>query len=64
VAAVRDLAAASGRYPHMARWLAQPAGPTVDEQFDLGHSFLLDGIATRLRGGPPGGPPGRPGPAS
>ncbi|WP_405148620.1 TetR/AcrR family transcriptional regulator [Sphaerisporangium sp. NBC_01403] len=46
--AVHDLAAADGRLPHLASWLACPSGPTVDEQFGLGLEFLLDGIARRL----------------
>ena len=48
-AAVRDLAAASGAYPLLAAWLGSPAGPTADEQFELGLGFLLDGIAGRLQ---------------
>ena len=48
LAAVRGLAAASGRYPQLARWLASPAGPSGDEQFELGLGFLLDGIAAKL----------------
>jgi len=48
MATVHGLAAASGRYPILAGWLAQPAGPSAHEQFDLGLGFLLDGIATRL----------------
>lgn len=47
-AAVRDLAAASGRYPNLAAWLADPGGPSADEQFELGLGFLLDGIASLL----------------
>lgn len=46
--AVHDLAAAGGRYPILTSWLAHPAGPSADEQFDLGLGFLLDGIATQL----------------
>jgi AcrR family transcriptional regulator len=62
MAAVRDLAAASGRYPHLASWLAQPAGPPPDEQFAIGLGFLIDGIAGQLPGeveslAAPGGPP-------
>ena len=49
MAGMHELAAASGSYPRLAGWLAQPAGPSPDEQFDLGLGFLLDGIATRLR---------------
>jgi hypothetical protein len=45
---IRDLAAADGRCPHLANWLAHPTGPSADEQFDLGLAFLLDGIAARL----------------
>ena len=48
MAAVHDLAAADGRYPHLTSWLAYPSGPSADEQFDLGLGFLLDGIAGRL----------------
>ncbi|HEX5294881.1 MAG TPA: TetR/AcrR family transcriptional regulator C-terminal domain-containing protein [Streptosporangiaceae bacterium] len=48
LAAVRGLAAAGGQYPLLAGWLACPAGPSGDEQFDLGLGFLLDGIAARL----------------
>ena len=46
--AVHDLAAAGGRFPLLASWLAQPAGSPADEQFDLGLGFLLDGIAAHL----------------
>jgi hypothetical protein len=46
--AVHDLAATGGRFPLLASWLAQPAGPSGDEQFDLGLGFLLDGIAAHL----------------
>jgi hypothetical protein len=53
--AVHDLAAAGGRFPLLASWLAQPAGPSADERFDLGLGFLLDGIATQLPARPPGG---------
>jgi AcrR family transcriptional regulator len=48
IASVRDLAVADGRLPLLASWLAEPTGATVDEQFELGLDFLLDGIATRL----------------
>jgi AcrR family transcriptional regulator len=50
LAAVRDLAAAGGRHPNLATWLASPAGQDADEQFDLGLTFLLDGIASRVSG--------------
>lgn len=45
---VRDLAAADGRCPQLTRWLSEPAGPSMDEQFELGLDCLLDGIAERL----------------
>jgi AcrR family transcriptional regulator len=48
MAGVRDLAAADGSLPLLAGWLAEPSGPTTDEQFELGLDFLLDGIAARL----------------
>ena len=50
MAAVHDLAAAGGRYPHLTSWGAYPSGPSADEQFDLGLGFLLDGISGRLAG--------------
>ena len=56
MAAVHDLAAASGLYPLLTSWLARPAGPSADEQFDLGLGFLLDGIATQLPARQPGHP--------
>jgi hypothetical protein len=45
-----DLAAATGRLPHLTGWLAHPAGLPPDEQFSLGLGFLLDGIARCLAG--------------
>ncbi|MBO3749402.1 TetR/AcrR family transcriptional regulator C-terminal domain-containing protein [Streptosporangiaceae bacterium NEAU-GS5] len=42
-------AAADGDFPHLTRWLAHPAGPSVDDQFALGLDFILDGIAARFR---------------
>jgi AcrR family transcriptional regulator len=48
MAVVRDLAAASGRYPRLTSWLAEPVGPAADERFGLGLGFLLAGIAARL----------------
>ena len=45
---LRDLVAASGAYPNLARWVAAPSGPDADEQFELGLDCLLDGIATRV----------------
>jgi AcrR family transcriptional regulator len=46
-AAVRALAA-DRDLPKLAAWLSSPSGPSVDEQFELGLRFLLDGIAARL----------------
>jgi AcrR family transcriptional regulator len=51
MAAVHDLAAASGRFPLLASWLAHPSGPSPEEQFRLGLGFLLDGIGRYLDGG-------------
>jgi hypothetical protein len=48
IATVHELAAADGRLPHLTSWLARPTGPDPDEQFELGLTFLLDGIAARL----------------
>ena len=48
--AVRDLAAVTGRLPHLTSWLARPSGPSPEEQFSLGLGFLLDGIARCLAG--------------
>ena len=50
LAGMHDLAAAGGRYPNLASWLASPSGQAADTQFELGLTFLLDGIAARLRG--------------
>jgi AcrR family transcriptional regulator len=41
---------AEGRYPTLARWLANPSGPSPDDQFEQVLGFLLDGIASRLPG--------------
>jgi AcrR family transcriptional regulator len=49
-APIQGLAAADGRFPRLTDWLAHPTGPTPDEQFELGLTFLLDGIAGRLPG--------------
>lgn len=46
-APVRDLAVARD-LPLLAAWLSAPEGPPVDEQFELGLGFLLDGIAARI----------------
>ena len=51
LAAIHDLAAATGRYPRLTSWLAHPCGPPVEEQFRLGLGFLLDGIARSLKDG-------------
>jgi AcrR family transcriptional regulator len=48
MAAVHDLAEASGRYPLLTSWLAEPTGPSADEQFEIGLGFLIEGIAGRL----------------
>ena len=56
IAAVHDLAAASGRYPHLTSWLADPTGPSADEQFEIGLGFLIEGIAGRLPARPPNEP--------
>jgi AcrR family transcriptional regulator len=45
-AAMRERAA--GDFPTLAAWLANPAGPPMDDQFELVLGFLLDGIAARL----------------
>jgi len=51
MAEVHDLAAAGGRFPLLAGWLAHPAGSSPEEQFRLGLGFLLDGIAGCLAAG-------------
>ncbi|GAB3426281.1 TetR/AcrR family transcriptional regulator [Flindersiella endophytica] len=48
IGAVRDLAAADGQVPHLTEWLSNPSGPTAEEQFELGLTFLLDGISARI----------------
>ena len=52
LAAVHDLAAASGRYPRLTSWLAQPSGLSPGEQFDIGLGFIIEGIATQMPRGP------------
>jgi hypothetical protein len=47
---VHELAAATGRLPHLTSWLAYPSGPSPEKQFGLGLGFLLDGIARCLSG--------------
>lgn len=49
ITAVRDLATASGDYPTLSTWMADPHVATPTEQFDLSLGFLLDGIAAQLR---------------
>ena len=56
MAAVHDLAAASGRYPHLTSWLAEPTGPSADKQFEIGLGFLIEGIAGLLPAQPPSEP--------
>ena len=46
---VRDLATADGRCPQLTRWLSEPVGPSMDEQFELGLDCLLDGAAALRR---------------
>jgi tetracycline repressor-like protein len=50
---VHDLAAADGGLPLLTSWLAQPTASSMDEQFELGLGFLLDGIAAAQRGAAP-----------
>lgn len=49
ITAVRNLAAASGKYPILSDWMTDPHVANPSEQFELSLSFLLDGIATQLR---------------
>lgn len=51
IAPVRELAV-RGRHPHLADWLAHPAGPSADDRFEMGLTFLLEGIAARLPANP------------
>ncbi|WUD71362.1 TetR/AcrR family transcriptional regulator [Streptomyces sp. NBC_00510] len=51
VTAARELAAAGGRHPLLARWMEAPSGPDADGQFELSLAFLIDGIAARLPAG-------------
>jgi AcrR family transcriptional regulator len=44
---VRELAA-RGPYPLLHQWLTHPSGASPDRQFELGLTFLLDGIAASL----------------
>ena len=51
IASVRELVGAGdggARYPHLTAWLAEPSGPDVTGQVELGLECLLDGIAARL----------------
>jgi AcrR family transcriptional regulator len=52
LAPLRRLTAATDAYPTLARWAAAPSGPSLDAQFELGLSMLLDGIAARHPGPP------------
>jgi AcrR family transcriptional regulator len=47
LAPLRALTDASDAYPLLARWASQPAGPSPEEQLDLGVSMVLDWIAAR-----------------
>jgi AcrR family transcriptional regulator len=49
ITAVRDLAAASGNYPLLSAWMADPRVATPTDQFELSLGFLLDGLAGQLR---------------
>jgi AcrR family transcriptional regulator len=49
ITAVRDLAEASGSYPILSAWMADPRIASPTEQFELSLGFLLDGIAAQLR---------------
>ncbi|WP_020576330.1 TetR/AcrR family transcriptional regulator [Actinopolymorpha alba] len=52
VATITELRAqvvSDARYPRLAAWMAAPGGLSVDEQFELGLTFLLDGIASRRK---------------
>jgi AcrR family transcriptional regulator len=48
VAGARELAKP---YPLLREWMSAPSGASMDEQFALSLTFLIDGIATRLRSG-------------
>ncbi len=45
ITATRDLAAASGSYPILSSWMADPHIASPTEQFELSLGFLLDGIS-------------------
>lgn len=47
VNAVRGVAEQGG-HELLARWMEEPSGPDMDEQFTLSLTFLLDGIEARL----------------
>ncbi|MFD5118149.1 TetR/AcrR family transcriptional regulator [Streptomyces sp. NPDC058385] len=47
VNAVRGVAEQGG-HELLARWMEEPSGPDMDEQFALSLTFLLDGIEARL----------------
>ena len=49
ITSVRDLVVASGSYPILSSWMADPRIASPTEQFKLSLAFLLDGIAARLR---------------
>lgn len=51
VTSARGLAQRNGS-ELLARWMANPSGPDMDEQFELSLTFLLDGIAARLPAAP------------
>jgi len=47
VTAARQLAEQGG-HDLLARWMSDPSGPDMDEQFDISLTFFLDGIEARL----------------
>ena len=49
ITAISDLASASGEYPILSSWMADPHVVNPSDQFELSLGFLLDGIAVRLR---------------
>ena len=42
--------AATGRYPHLRRYMDEGGMPPVDRRFEDGLDWLLDGIAARFAG--------------
>lgn len=48
ITAARQLAEQGG-HELLARWMGDPSGPDMDEQFEISLTFFLDGIEARLR---------------